>query len=439
MDVGGLVASSLNMLDSDFLAGRYAFSGPGTAGSIINQGNLSANGGIVALIAPKVSNEGTITATNGSAALIAGNQVSVDFTGDGLITYTVDQGAVDALAENKGLIKADGGLVVLTAKAANALTNAVVNNSGVIEAQTLVNKGGKILLLSDMQSGTTGVSGTLDASAPDGGDGGFVETSGGRVKIGSGTVITTKAPSGTSGTWLIDPDGYTIAASGGDIDGTTLGNNVDTNGDTIISSTDGSGSDGNISVNDNVTWHANNLSLIATNDININAVMTAGAVDDTGNPGTFASLDLEPGSGTVNVGFNPDGTFKGRVDFFQADGVTPRSGTGFLTINGNDYTVITDLGAEGDDLTGTSNIAGYGLRAAILPGISPSAAILMQPTPPGGMLGKASCRSAPAATHLRAPSTALATRSATSPSIALPPITRGCSVPPTEPRCATSA
>jgi len=192
VDVGGLVASSLNMLDSDFLAGRYAFSGPGTAGSIINQGNLSANGGIVALIAPKVSNEGTITATNGSAALIAGNQVSVDFTGDGLITYTVDQGAVDALAENKGLIKADGGLVVLTAKAANALTNAVVNNSGVIEAQTLVNKGGKILLLSDMQSGTTGVSGTLDASAPDGGDGGFVETSGGRVKIGSGTVITTR-------------------------------------------------------------------------------------------------------------------------------------------------------------------------------------------------------------------------------------------------------
>jgi len=103
-----------------------------------------------------------------------------------------------------------------------------------------------------------------------------------------------------------------------------------------FSSTDGSGSDGNINVNDNVTWHANNLSLIATNDININAVMTAGAVDDTGNPGTFASLDLEPGSGTVNVGFNPDGTFKGRVDFFQADGVTPRSGTGFLTINGND-------------------------------------------------------------------------------------------------------
>jgi len=358
VDVGGLVASSLNMLDSDFLAGRYAFSGPGTAGSIINRGSISANGGIVALIAPKVSNEGTITATNGSAALIAGNQVSVDFTGDGLITYTVDQGAVDALAENKGLIKADGGLVVLTAKAANALTNAVVNNSGVIEAQTLVNKGGRILLLSDMQSGTTSVSGTLDASAPNGGDGGFVETSGGRVTIGSGTVITTRAPSGTSGTWLIDPDGYTIAASGGDIDGTTLGNNVDNNGDTIISSTDGSGSDGNINVNDNVTWHANNLSLIATNDININAVMTAGAVDDTGNPGTFASLDLEPGSGTVNVGFNPDGTFKGRVDFFQADGVTPRSGTGFLTINGNDYTVITDLGAEGDDLTGTSTLQG---------------------------------------------------------------------------------
>ena len=349
VDVGGLVASSLNMLDSDFLAGRYTLSGTGTAGSILNRGSISANGGIVALIAPKVTNEGTITAANGSAALIAGSRVSVDFTGDGLITYTVDQGAVDALAENKGLIRADGGLAVLTAKAADALTGAVVNNSGVIEARTLANKGGRILLLSDMQSGTTTVDGTLDAGAPTGGDGGFVETSGGRVEIGSGTVVTTQAPSGKSGTWLIDPDGFTIAASGGDIDGTTLGNNIDTNGDTVISSSDGSGSDGNINVNDNVTWHANTLTLTATNDININAVMTA---NDT------ASLDLEPGSGKVNVGFNPDGTFKGRVDFFQADGVTPRSGTGFLTINGNDYTVITDLGAAGDESTGAGTLQG---------------------------------------------------------------------------------
>jgi len=364
VDVGGLVASSLSMLDRDFLAGKYAFTNPGNAGTILNQGSINAlPGGVVALIAPKVSNEGAITANGGNVVLAAGNQVSLDFKGDGLITYTVDQGAVDALVDNKGLIKADGGLVVMTAKAADALTGAVVNNSGVIEAKTLANKGGRILLLSDMEHGETVVSGTLDASAPNGGDGGFVETSGGKVRIGTGSVVTTKAAQGKNGTWLIDPDGFTIAASGGDMDGATLSANLD-NGDVSIASTDGSGSDGNINVNDAVNWTANTLTLTATNDVNINAVMTAGASDDTGNPGTYAALDLEPGSGKVNVGFNPDGTFKGRVDFFQADGVTPRSGTGFLTINGNGYTVINDLGGEGSttgtDLQGINgDTAGY--------------------------------------------------------------------------------
>ena len=111
---------------------------------IINQGNISVtSGGVVALIAPSVTNEGTITATNGDVVLAAGNKVTLDFKGDDLISYTIDKGAIDALAENSGLIHADGGMVVITAQAANSLTSAVVNNSGVIEAQTLKNKAGQ--------------------------------------------------------------------------------------------------------------------------------------------------------------------------------------------------------------------------------------------------------------------------------------------------------
>ncbi len=199
VNVGGLVASSLNISDADFLAGKYIFSSTGTAGDIINNGSLNANGGVVALLAPKVINEGSITANGGSVILGAGNQVTLDFQGDGLITYNIDKGAVDALAENKGLIKADGGLVVMSAKAADSLTSAVVNNKGVIEAQTLENKSGKIMLMSDMENGTTVVDGTLDASAPNGGDGGFIETSGKQVTINDGVKITTMAPYGTSG------------------------------------------------------------------------------------------------------------------------------------------------------------------------------------------------------------------------------------------------
>ena len=77
---------------------------------------------------------------------------------------------------------ADGGHVLLTAQAAGALLHTVVNNSGVIEARTIGTRNGTIMLLGDMHNGTVNLSGTLDASAPDGGDGGFIETSAARVQ-----------------------------------------------------------------------------------------------------------------------------------------------------------------------------------------------------------------------------------------------------------------
>lgn len=38
-------------------------------------------------------------------ALAAGDKVSLDFTGDKLVMFTIDQGTIDAQIENKGLIK----------------------------------------------------------------------------------------------------------------------------------------------------------------------------------------------------------------------------------------------------------------------------------------------------------------------------------------------
>ncbi|MFZ4525886.1 MAG: autotransporter-associated beta strand repeat-containing protein, partial [Chlorobium sp.] len=194
VDVGGLIASSLNMLDSDFLAAKYKFVSSGNSGKVLNQGSISVTpGGVVALIAPKVTNEGTITARSGSVALAAGNKVTVDFTGDGLITLTVDEGTLDALVENKGLVKADGGLVVMTAKAVDALLQSAVNNSGVVEANTFQQRGGRILL--DAVGGMTTVSGTLDASSADG-KGGQVVATGDRVLVKDGAHLTASGATG---------------------------------------------------------------------------------------------------------------------------------------------------------------------------------------------------------------------------------------------------
>jgi hypothetical protein len=84
--------------------------------------------------------------------MAAGQAVTLDVAGDGLLNVTVDTGAVNALVSNGGMIRADGGQVVLTAQAAGQLLKTVVNNTGVIEARTLQHREGRILLLADMNS-----------------------------------------------------------------------------------------------------------------------------------------------------------------------------------------------------------------------------------------------------------------------------------------------
>lgn len=163
VNVGGLVASTLDLADGDFMSGHYNFSNPG-AGAVRNQGSINADGGYVALLGANVSNEGTISAQLGTVALVAGTALTLDVAGDGLLNVTVNAGAVNALVQNGGMIRADGGQVVLSAQAAGGLLQSVVNNTGVIQARTLENRNGGIRLLGDMQSGTVNVGGTLDVS-----------------------------------------------------------------------------------------------------------------------------------------------------------------------------------------------------------------------------------------------------------------------------------
>src|ERR1700674_856027 len=62
INVAGLVASTLNLSDGDFLANRMRFANTPGAGSIVNQGAITTpSGGQVYLIAPNVQNNGIIT------------------------------------------------------------------------------------------------------------------------------------------------------------------------------------------------------------------------------------------------------------------------------------------------------------------------------------------------------------------------------------------
>ncbi len=278
VNVGGLVASTMSINDANFMAGNYAFTGAGN-GAVINRGTISArDGGYVALMGRTVSNDGVISARLGSVVLAGGEALTLDVAGDGLLNVSISQGAVNALVENSGMIRADGGRVLLTAQAAGDLLNTAVNNTGIIQAQTIENRNGTILLLGDMQTGNVNVGGTLDASAPNGGNGGFIETSAAHVNINNAARVSTNAASGNTGRWLIDPSNFIIGSTpGANISGATLSAQLVTNNITINTAGPGT-QNGDIFVNDAVSWTASGgpttLSLFADGNVNINAAVT---------------------------------------------------------------------------------------------------------------------------------------------------------------------
>ena len=284
VNVGGLVASTLNMGNEDFMAGRLQLSGNSTA-SVINQGRIqAAEGGAVALVAARIVNGGAgqITADKGQVLMGAGSDVTLDLGGP--VKVRVNQGALNALITQGAAVQADGGLVYLTAKAAGDLAATVINHSGTTRARTLTTgENGSIYLMGGMARDRIRVGGTLDASAPQGGTGGFVETSAANVQVADGLRVDTRSAGGAGGTWLIDPNDYTVKASGGDITGAALGAQLDTTSVTIATATQGTtGGNGDILIQDPIAKSAGSnsnttLTLLAERNIAISQSISGAA------------------------------------------------------------------------------------------------------------------------------------------------------------------
>ena len=207
VDVAGLLATTHDIRNADFMAGRYDFHATGPGGYVINQGNITvADTGLVGLVAPYVANRGIITARLGEVALGSGSAFTVDFYGDQLINLALDQPVtapvkdntgktVTSLVENSGKIFADGGRVTLTAAAAKGVVDKVIDTSGVIQANSVVEKNGEIYLLGE--GGSVEVSGTLSAAGTGAGTkGGAVVVTGDTVAVKSTARINVSGASG---------------------------------------------------------------------------------------------------------------------------------------------------------------------------------------------------------------------------------------------------
>ena len=398
IDAAGFLATTNDIANADFMAGRYNFSIPGRPdASVVNQGTITAqSGGFAALVAPGVRNSGTITATLGTVALASGNVFSLDFYGDKLITLGVNDSIaatvkdvgtgqpLSSLVSNEGKLKADGGTVELTAVAVRQVVDSVINNTGVIEANTIGTQngmivlgaqteaskpagaptqmvkvsgtlsavgagagtkggtiqvtgefigvvgatlnafgqsgGGKVLIGGDVgggkpstvaasipqaqlqpyavptatkvtvdagttidvsagnignggkavvwSSGTTAVTGSIFAlGGANGGNGGFVETSGHTLDF-VGARVVASAPYGKSGSWLLDPTDLTIDATAAE----TISSNLNLGSNVALQTTASGAGNGDIIVSSPISWNTiNTLTLSALHDIAINA------------------------------------------------------------------------------------------------------------------------------------------------------------------------
>jgi len=369
VDVGGLVATTANIRDADFMSGNYNFdiASANPSASIVNAGDISIrDAGLAALVAPNVQNAGVIHARLGKVALGGAKTFSLDFHGDGLLSFGVgsdvdtapvgtDANPVDALVSNSGSIIADGGVVSISARAVKDVIDNVINTSGVIQANSVSSANGRIIL-SGGDSGTVVASGSIKATGDDSGEtGGSIVATGEKIAVASGASMDA---SGDAGGGLVaigsEGDGAKGRGTGAWSNTVSIAKTASLKADAITS-----GDGGTITVlSETLTNFAGSISA------------KGGA---TGGNGGFAEVSSHKGvklTGTVDLtALNGDtGTFLLDPDSLTI--VAGTSGDGTQDTAAGDGTV-----AENDDNNGANTIS-----AGVLEGIAGTTNIVLEST-----------------------------------------------------------
>ena len=399
VDVGSLVASTARISDSDMTnfanADGITMAIPeDSSAKVINAGTIRAEGGLVVLHAAEVENSGTITNPEGTTALAAARNLSLSADTAGKINFTVDGALAKAKALNSGMLKADGGYLVMTARSAGDVMSTVVNNTGTMEAKTLrQNEKGEILL-DGGDNGIVELNGTLDASGMEAGqsagsikaigaethvedgatlhaigavDGGLIETSGDYLEIGDNVDIDAAGKTGKAGEWLLDPLEVVISNS------QPSGSSPVTNGNKDGSYNSSNNASGTASRN-MTTWVNSNtvnrllnngtaVSVQATDANKVASITVDSAINKTAGGDTSLTLEAQrnvtvnagitstSGALDVNLHSDTDGDGLGAV-LVNADiatnGGTFTSGSGTTIESGSVGTYFGNQGKMGD-------------------------------------------------------------------------------------------
>ncbi|MCM8771234.1 MAG: filamentous hemagglutinin N-terminal domain-containing protein, partial [Candidatus Omnitrophica bacterium] len=350
IDVKGLVASTLDISDTDFLSGKYLFyqNPQFPLAAVINQGEIKIKeGGYLALISPFILQDGVIEAPLGQVEIAGCREAVLDISGNGLINFSLGKinengdSILNGMGASSNIPFIEAEKIVVEGNNIKLLgAEGTVINNGKITTEGEGNKGGKIKLNSTR---ATLLSCYSDLYSPYG----FIEVSSlGRLKI-DGSIY---APYGTL---LFDPTNISIIndASGDGYDPNETGD--ETVGEEWLEAQQGN----------------QNIILMATNDItleNLSDGILSMATQSgykfslqAGGDIVFADTSDKITTNNGNIELNAEGSITlGNLDAGTGD-ITIEAGDGDITIRSikaDEVEITARDGSILDDSTFTGEV-----------------------------------------------------------------------------------
>ena len=366
INVQSIVATSADVSIENILSdGALVLQNVEDGGSIILNGSVTiAEAGLAAFVSPFVTNSGIINAQAGSVVLAAGETVTLDMYGDGLVEVAVEGELADAILNNFNQINAQGGLVQITASAAKDTVDSIVNNSGIIDVSSATVSEGGTIILSGGDQGTVRNAGELVTSS-----GGEVNISGERFVQESEELVFVQLDTISTEAELLESESFEltdepfnvipsikpvrISTDGGDVNITTDGNVEIFDG--IV---DAGG--GNITIANAGGFFSEEANTLLTEDsgrVELNQkdgsieIASGTAVDTSIQNAIDAIQNTGNNINTVNVGA---GTFEEGVLIIDQNN---------LTLNGNNAGVAGDSASRLEETVLNSDFIGINIAA----------------------------------------------------------------------------
>lgn len=240
VDVNGIIAATNDIDNNQFMSSnnKLEFIKPGSpSAQIINDGKITAaEAGLVGFIAPEVINNGRIIANAGKVILASGETATIDMYGDKIIEVAVSETLKKQLIENKGLIEADGGKIILTAAAGKEIVESLINIEGELKSSSIGSKNGEIYIYAEGKnavkdnieankgkiSGNNSkvtISGKVTATGNKSQEkGGKIIIAGDEITLKQGSIIDASGFDGKSNTTPHDdPSAVRVGSAGGEI------------------------------------------------------------------------------------------------------------------------------------------------------------------------------------------------------------------------------